>query len=109
MADYIRTRIVDESNRTFDNQWFYSARWPGTRAAIDCTSREIRQIRVRFHIIGNDIIKNVGKSQSCMVSKLPIAWKQTVRIYNPEIVEGVQICSRVLAITVLIVHNQAAM
>ena len=36
-------------------------------------------IRVRFQIIGNDRIKNVGKSQSCVVSKLPIIWKQTVR------------------------------
>ena len=26
--------------------------------------------QVRFHIIGNACIKNVGKSQSCMVSKL---------------------------------------
>ena len=34
-------------------------------------------IRVRFHIIGNARIKNVGKSQSCLVSKLPIIWKRT--------------------------------
>ena len=33
---------------------------------------------MRFHIIGNARIENVGKSQSCMVSKLPIIWKQTV-------------------------------
>ena len=26
---------------------------------------------MRLKIIGNEIIKNVGKSQSCMVSKLP--------------------------------------
>ena len=37
-------------------------------------------IRVCFQIIGNLRIKNVGKYQSCMVSKLPIIWKQTVRI-----------------------------
>ena len=37
-------------------------------------------IRVRFQIIGNARIDNVGKSQSCMVSKLPIIWKQTVRL-----------------------------
>ena len=30
------------------------------------------RLRVRFQIIGNACIKNVGKSQSCMVSKLPI-------------------------------------
>ena len=35
-------------------------------------------IRVRFHIIRNACIENVGKSQSCMVSKLRIIWKQTV-------------------------------
>eukprot|EP01048_Picozoa_sp_COSAG05_P014478 COSAG05_NODE_1644_length_4351_cov_343.181091_4_plen_155_part_00 len=32
-----------------------------------------------FQIIGNERIKNVGKSQSCMVSKLPIIWKRTRR------------------------------
>ena len=32
---------------------------------------------MRFHIIGNASIKNVGKYQSCMVSKLPIIWKRT--------------------------------
>ena len=37
-----------------------------------------RQLRVRFHIIRNAQIENVGKSQSCMVSKLRIIWKQTV-------------------------------
>ena len=35
-------------------------------------------VRVRFHIIRNASIVNVGKSQSCMVSKLRIIWKQTV-------------------------------
>ena len=35
-------------------------------------------LRVRFHIIRNARIENVGKSQSCMVSKLRIIWKQTV-------------------------------
>ena len=32
---------------------------------------------VRLKIIGNDIIKNVGNYQSCMVSKLPIIFKRT--------------------------------
>ena len=32
---------------------------------------------VRLKTIGNDIIKNVGKSESCMVSKLPIVFKRT--------------------------------
>ena len=32
---------------------------------------------MRLKIIGNEIIKNVVKSQSCMVSKLPIIFKRT--------------------------------
>ena len=40
--------------------------------------QEARRLRVRFHIIRNARIENVGKSQSCMVSKLRIIWKQTV-------------------------------
>ena len=36
-----------------------------------------QDVRVRFHIIRNERIENVGKSQSCMVSKLRIIWKQT--------------------------------
>ena len=36
-------------------------------------------VRVRFHIIRNARIENVGKSQSCMVSKLRIIWKRTRR------------------------------
>ena len=37
-----------------------------------------RLLRVRLHIIRNGRIENVGKSQSCMVSKLRIICKQTV-------------------------------
>ena len=37
---------------------------------------------VRLKIIGNEIIKTVGRSESCMVSKLPIIWKRT-RIHGP--------------------------
>ena len=37
-------------------------------------------VRVRFHIIRYARIENVGKSQSCMFSKLWIIWKQTVHI-----------------------------
>ena len=33
---------------------------------------------VRFHIIRNARIENVGKYQSCMLSNLRIIWKQTV-------------------------------
>ena len=39
-------------------------------------------VRVRFHIIRNARIENVGKYQSCMVSKLRIIWKQTVLIIH---------------------------
>ena len=40
----------------------------------------IESVRVRLHIIRNEIMENVGKSQSCMVSKLRIICsKQTVR------------------------------
>ena len=35
-------------------------------------------LRVRFQIIRNARIDNVGESQTCMVSKLRIIWKQTV-------------------------------
>ena len=37
-------------------------------------------LRVRLHIIRNERIENVGKSQSCMVSKLRIICKQTVAV-----------------------------
>ena len=41
-------------------------------------------VRVRFQIIGNARKENAGKYQSCMVSKLPIIWKQTAlrNIFN---------------------------
>ena len=32
---------------------------------------------MRLKIVGNEIIKNIGKSESCMVSKLPIISKRT--------------------------------
>ena len=41
-------------------------------------------VRVRFHIIRNARIENVGESQSCMVSKVRIIWKQTVLSLQPE-------------------------
>ena len=52
----------------------------GTDAQISRIEGEMRGegIRVRFQLIGNACIKNVGKYQSCMVSQLPIIWKQTV-------------------------------
>ena len=39
--------------------------------------------RVRFHIIRNSRIENVGKSMPCMVSNLRMIWKQTVHSTNP--------------------------
>ena len=50
----------------------------GFETSIGGTSES--QVRVRFQIIGNARIENVGKYQSYMVSKLPIIWKQTVYI-----------------------------
>ena len=43
-----------------------------------------KKVRVRFHIIRNARIYNVGKFQSCMVSKLRIIWKQTVTVVRQE-------------------------
>ena len=39
----------------------------------------VQKVLVRFQIIRNARIERVGKSQSCMVCKLRIIWKQTVR------------------------------
>ena len=36
---------------------------------------------VRLKIIGREMIKNIGKSQSCMVSTLPIIFKRTRSSY----------------------------
>ena len=41
-----------------------------------------RMLPVCFHIIRNVRIENVGKYQSCMVSKLQIIWKQTVPVFG---------------------------
>ena len=41
----------------------------------------VEVIRVRFHIIRNARIENVGIYQSCMVSKLRFIWKQTVFVW----------------------------
>ena len=43
-----------------------------------------QKIRVRFNIIRNARISNVGNYQSCMVSELRIIWKQTVRVGKEE-------------------------
>ena len=45
---------------------------PAAAGVYDIVLVIIIIIRVRFHIIGNARIKHVGKSQSCLVSKLPI-------------------------------------
>ena len=51
-------------------------------AACDSTHQgKAMIVRVRFQIIRNARIENVCKSQSCMVSKLRIIWKQTVDRY----------------------------
>ena len=54
----------------------------GTGIGIGSSDKSARNrpkpIPVRFQTIRNACIENVGKYQSCMVSKLPIIWKQTV-------------------------------
>ena len=50
------------------------------QAGVSLVRSQTERIRVRFHIIRSARIENVGKSQSCMVSKLRIIWKQTVRM-----------------------------
>ena len=40
----------------------------------------VNPVRVRFHIIGSARIENVGKSQSCMVSKIRMLWQQTAHL-----------------------------
>ena len=53
-------------------------------ASLECSGRQQGregQLRVRLHIIRNERIENVGKSQPCMVSKVRIICKQTVVVY----------------------------
>ena len=54
---------------------------PGAEASAAAAAREesAQQLRVRVHRIRNERIENVGEYQSCMVSKLRIICKQTVR------------------------------
>ena len=66
--------------------YLYTHTWAaGATAARHCHAvyqqreRANPNIPVRFHIIGNARIKNVGKYQSCMVSKLPSIWMETDR------------------------------
>ena len=58
---------------------FASSNNLGARTARLCT--------MRLKIIGNEIIKNVGESESCMVSELPIIFKRTRKMF------GVQECA----------------
>ena len=54
---------------------------PGQQEEADTQNSQLlmpTQEGTRFHIIRNACIDNVGKYQSCMVSKLRIIWKQTV-------------------------------
>ena len=56
---------------------------------------------VRLKIIGNEIIKNVGEYQSCMVSKLPIIFKRT-RKYRS--VRTVNVLGTMVEMCELLVH-----
>ena len=44
---------------------------------IRLTLGSVKSCTVRLRIIRNEIIKTICKSQSCMVSKLPIIFKRT--------------------------------
>ena len=55
---------------------------------------------MRLKIIGNEIIKPVCKSESCMVSKLPIIFKRT-RIYRKRVCDVRPCGSRTDLTTVL--------
>ena len=54
--------------RAFDTRWLVVE--PMAIALLQATT-------VRLKIIGNEMIKNVGKYESCMVSKLPLVFKPT--------------------------------
>ena len=61
--------------------------WPGRIKCGECGALATRK-QVRFLIILNARIENVGKCQSCMVSKLRIVCKQLVRVpvrFTPEL------------------------
>ena len=68
MSDYLYTARTASLRQELDAEM---AKVAGLRASL-------ARVRVRFHIIRNARIENVGKSQSCMVSKVRIIWKQTV-------------------------------
>ena len=59
-------------------QWKLLRREKGkSEVAMTIMTPRVIAIRVRCHIIRHAHMENVGKSQSCMVSKLRIIWKQT--------------------------------
>ena len=79
---------LSQGNRTTDIRWDTSTQSPyfnykGADGSIHQqwfdNPRYVNQhvLLVRFHIIGNARISKVCKYQSCMVSTLPIIWKQT--------------------------------
>ena len=70
-----RSAIMSPTTVTITN---ITRRWRGGNPTETVERPSQRVVRVRFHIIRNARIDNVGKSQSCMVSKVRIIWKQTV-------------------------------
>ena len=68
-----------EASSSVEVRWMASAASETTLLQRTRVSTAIyADLRVRFHVIRNESIQLVGKSQSCMVSKLRIIWKQTV-------------------------------
>ncbi len=54
-------------------------------SASDDSFSECCITTMRLKILGNELIKIVGKSESCMVYKLPIIFKRTHTIHRPSI------------------------
>ena len=76
--------IVHALDQCWSRRARVRGRWVGGRLRSPpengvCAYSLLERLRVRFHIIRTARIKTVGKYQSCMVSKLPMIWKQTVR------------------------------
>ena len=59
-------------------RWLLVSSTHCSNAPVAAALPTLHLLRVRFHNIRNVRIENVGKYQSCMVSKLRIIWKQTV-------------------------------
>ena len=102
-----RKTAADEPEHTANTD--ATAAGAGTKATWTATTgASAIVVRVRFHIIRNARIETVGKSQSCMVSKVRIIWKQTVVPAELEGDEGSATLRRVTMIKGLQPQRQMA-